>query len=209
MSYLALVRHGESEWNAMDLWTGWTDVSLSPKGHRQNQIAGRLLCAINFDVAFVSTLKRSVETLEDIKKTLKIEKIETHASAAINERDYGNFAGLNKIEVEEKYGRDLFDKWHRGWAYPLPHGETLKDVYARVVPYYKTTILPHLKANKNVLVSAHGNSLRALVKYLENIPDDQIAFLEIVTGEVYLYQIDPEGKIVEKQVLKPKVSTNS
>lgn len=200
MALLALIRHGESQWNAIDLWTGWTDIALSEKGHRENRAAAETLRGINWDVAFQSSLVRSHETLNDIKGVLGLQNIQTISSAALNERDYGNFDGLNKVEIAEKYGQELYDKWHRGWDYPLPHGETLKDVYDRVVPYYQAEILPLLIGNKNVLVSAHGNSLRALVKYLDDIPDDQIGFLEIPTGQVLLYQLDPNGKVLSKEV---------
>lgn len=205
MAFLALVRHGESEWNALELWTGWTDILLTEKGHREAKAAAEFLRNIKWDVAFQSSLIRSHETLTDIEETLGIKNIETVSDAALNERDYGNFDGMHKIEVEEKYGEDLYRKWHRGWDYPLPHGETLKDVYNRVVPYYQKEILPRLKDNKNVLVSAHGNSLRALVKYLDNIPDNEIGFLEIPTGQVLLYQIDSGGKVISKEVKKTDV----
>lgn len=200
MAYLALVRHGESEWNALDLWTGWTDIPLTEKGHREARAAAEALRKIQWDVAFQSDLIRSHQTLGDIKEVLGLQNIQTISSPAIKERDYGNFDGLNKVEVEEKYGRELFNKWHRGWDYPLPHGETLKDVYNRVVPFYKFNILPLLMDNKNILVSAHGNSIRALEKYLDNIPDDEVKFLEIPTGTVLLYQIDSKGKVLSKEI---------
>lgn len=205
MAFLALVRHGESEWNAIDLWTGWTDIAVSEKGHRENKAAAQVLAGIKWDVAFQSALVRSHETLDDIKEVLGLQNIQTISDKALNERDYGNFDGMNKVEIQEKYGEELYQKWHRGWDYPLPHGETLKMVFERVVPYYKREILPLLTDNKNVLVSAHGNSLRALVKYLDNIPDDQIGFLEIPTGQVLLYQIDSTGKVLSKEVKKAPV----
>lgn len=200
MAYLALIRHGASEWNDLDMWTGWTDIPLSEKGHRESKAVAEVLRGINWDVGFQSDLIRSHETLDDIKNVLGLQNLQTISDPAIKERDYGNFAGMNKIEVEEKYGEDLFQKWHRGWDYPVPHGETLKDVYNRVVPYYKTEILPMLTDNKNVIVSAHGNSLRALEKYLDNVPDDQVKFMEIPTGTVLLYQIDKSGNVLSKEV---------
>lgn len=205
MAHLALVRHGESEWNALDLWTGWTDISLSEKGRREAREAGELLGGIKWDMAFESGLVRSHETLDEIKGVLRLSNLPTISNHALDERDYGNFTGMNKAEVEEKYGYEMFDKWHRGWDYPLPHGETLKDVYARVIPYYEQTILPQLEGGKNVIVSAHGNSLRALVKYLDDIPDDQVRFLEIALGEVYLYEISVDGKVVGREIRKNKV----
>lgn len=200
MAYLALVRHGESEWNALGIWTGWTDVSLTDKGRQEAQKAAEHLRGIKWDAVFVSGLKRSVETLEEIKKVLALQNVAVSADLALNERDYGNFTGLKKAEVEKKYGRDLFNRWRRGWDYPLPHGETLKDVYRRVVPYYETEILPLLKRGKNVIVSAHGNSLRALVKYLDNISDKGVSRLEIKTGGVILYQVDASGRVTGKEI---------
>ena len=200
MAYLALVRHGESEWNALELWTGLADVSLTEKGRREARLAGEVLNGIKWDMAFQSGLKRSHETLDEIKGVLGLTDLPTVTDHSLDERDYGNFAGMNKVEVEAKYGYDLFDKWHRGWDYPLPHGETLKDVYNRVVPYYTDAILPRLKEGKNIIVSAHGNSLRALVKFLDNISDDQIHLLNISLGQVYLYQIDQEGRVRNKEI---------
>lgn len=202
MAFLALIRHGESEWNALDLWTGWTDVKLSPKGIRECQVAAESLRGIKWDIAFESGLVRSKQTLEEIEKTLGI-RLPVKSSHALDERDYGNFDGMHKSEVEAEYGEDLYQKWHRGWDYPVPHGETLKDVYERVIPYYIKIIKPHLEKGENVLISAHGNSLRALVKYLDKIPSQDIPYLEIATGEVYIYKIDDVGKVVSKKIKKP------
>ncbi len=202
MAHLALIRHGESEWNALELWTGWTDVSLTDKGLRECRAAAEELRGIHWDFAFVSGLKRSQQTLDEIEKTLKI-KLPQKADHALDERDYGNFDGMNKYEIEEKYGEEMFRKWHRGWDEPLPHGETLKQVYERAIPYYRENVLPMLEQGKNVIISAHHNSLRALVKFLENIPDDEIPYLEIATGEVYIYQLDAAGRVVSKVIKKP------
>lgn len=203
MAYLALIRHGESEWNALDMWTGWDDISITEKGRRQAREVGLKLRGIKWDLAFQSDLKRSHETLDEIKSVLGQPDLETITSVALKERDYGNFAGMNKVEVEVKYGEDLFNKWHRGWDYPLPHGETLKDVYNRVIPYYLSEILPGLKEGKNTIVSAHGNSLRALVKFLEDIPDDQIHLLEIPVGKALFYEVSSGGKAKPISSLTP------
>lgn len=200
MAILALVRHGESEWNAKGLWTGLIDVSLSEIGRQEAEQAGNLLKDISFQFAFTSKLKRSKETLSEIKKVLHIENIPIQENTALNERDYGELTGKNKWHLKDLYGEEKFKEIRRGWNVPIPKGETLKDVYDRVVPYYTTQILPLLKMGKNVLVTAHGNSLRALVKFLEGILDDQIPFLEIPTGEVYVYTIDAKGAIVSKEV---------
>jgi 2,3-bisphosphoglycerate-dependent phosphoglycerate mutase len=200
MAYLALVRHGESEWNTLGLWTGWRDVALTEKGHAEARQAAEALDGIKLDVAYTSKLQRARQTLDDVTATLGIRDLPVIEDAALNERDYGDLTAKNKWDVQKEYGEEQFLKWRRSWDYPVPGGETLKDVYARVAPYYDQHILPDLKAGKNVIVAAHGNSLRALVKHLENIPDDEIASLEIGTGEVYLYEVDPTGKIISKTI---------
>ncbi len=200
MAYLVLVRHGESEWNAQGLWTGWRDVSLNEKGREEARRAADALRDVKLDVGYTSKLIRAQQTLDEIKQALGVPNLPVVEDAALNERDYGDLTAKNKWEVEKEYGADQFLKWRRSWDYPVPGGETLKDVYARVAPYYDQHLLPDLKAGKNVIVAAHGNSLRALVKHLENIPDDAIPSLEIGTGEVYVYQVDPTGKIVAKEI---------
>ncbi len=200
MAYLVLVRHGESEWNALGLWTGWRDIPLTEKGREEERRAAQALRDIPFDLAFTSKLVRAQQTLDEIKRELHLEDLPTIEDAALNERDYGDLTAKNKWQVEKEYGTEQFLKWRRSWDYPVPGGETLKDVYARVAPFYERYILPELRAGKNVLVAAHGNSLRALVKHLEQIPDDEIPKLEIGTGEVYVYQVDPDGRIVSKEI---------
>ncbi len=200
MAYLVLVRHGESEWNALGLWTGWRDIPLTEKGREEARRAAQALRDIPFDLAFTSKLVRAQQTLDEIKRELHLEDLPTIEDAALNERDYGDLTAKNKWQVEKEYGTEQFLKWRRSWDYPVPGGETLKDVYARVAPFYERYILPELRAGKNVLVAAHGNSLRALVKHLEQIPDDEIPKLEIGTGEVYVYQVDPDGRIVSKEI---------
>ncbi len=199
MAYLVLVRHGESVWNAQGLWTGLTDISLSLEGREEARIAAEEIKDINFQLAFTSVLTRAKETLEEMEKVLGVQ-LPTIENAALNERDYGDYTGKNKWQVKKDLGEEAFLNLRRSWDYPVPNGESLKDVYSRAVPYYQQSILPELKAGKNVLVSAHGNSLRALVKYLDNIPDSQIAELEIPTGQVLVYQVDQNGKITSKQI---------
>jgi 2,3-bisphosphoglycerate-dependent phosphoglycerate mutase len=200
MAYLALVRHGESEWNALGLWTGWRDVSLTDTGREEARRAAEALRDVRFDVAYTSKLVRAHQTLDEIKQELETPDLGTVEAVELNERDYGDLTAKNKWDVQKEYGDEQFQKWRRSWDYPVPGGETLKDVHARVAPYYDQHILPDLKAGKNVIVAAHGNSLRALVKHLENVPDDQIPLLEIGTGEVYVYDVDPSGKIVSKDI---------
>jgi 2,3-bisphosphoglycerate-dependent phosphoglycerate mutase len=200
MAYLVLVRHGQSEWNAQGLWTGWRDVPLSSEGFAEARRAGEALRDIPLDLGYTSALTRAQQTLDEIKRTLGREDLPVIADPALNERDYGDLTGKNKWKILEEYGEEQFLKWRRSWDYPVPGGETLKDVYARVVPYYEHKILPQLREGRNVIIAAHGNSLRALVKYLENISDADIPKLEIGTGEVYIYQVDPQGRIVGKEI---------
>ncbi len=184
MSYLVLVRHGESEWNAKGLWTGLKDIGLTEKGRQEAREAAEKIKDIKFDLAFTSVLKRAKETLEEMN--IKVPVME---NAALNERDYGIYTGKNKWEVKKEIGEEAFLKLRRSWDFQVLGGESLKDVYNRVVPYYKEHILPELKKGKNVLVSAHGNSLRALVKFLNKISDNDITKLEIPFGKPLIYQI--------------------
>lgn len=198
MAYLVLVRHGESTWNKVNAWTGLTDISLDEEGRDIARKDGEFLKDISFDIAFTSALRRAQQSLEEIKGV--VGEIPTTEAAALNERDYGDLTGKNKLEMEELYGEEQYIKWRRSWDYPVPNGESLKDVYERVVPFYQEKILPEIKEGKNILVVAHGNSLRALVKFLENISDQDIPNLEIGTGEIYIYEIDPGGKIINKDI---------
>lgn len=198
MAKLVLVRHGESTWNAIGAWTGLTDISLDEKGKDLARKDGELLKNILFQIAFTSKLRRAQQSLDEIKRVLG--SIPTIEDSAINERDYGDLTGRNKLEVEKEYGQEQYLRWRRSWDYPIPNGETLKDVYERVVPYFKEKILPQLKNGKNILVVAHGNSLRALIKYLENISDEKISNLELATGEIYIYNMDETGKIIDKEI---------
>lgn len=201
MSKLILIRHGESEYNAQDIWCGWTDIPLSEKGREEAKEAGEKIKNIQIDEVFVSDLIRSKQTWEEIAKVLNLENLKTIEAWEIKERNYGDLTGLNKYKVKEKYGDEQWLKWRRGWNESIKNGETLKDVYDRVVPFYEKNILSLLEQGKNVLVSAHGNSLRALVKYLDEIPDEKISFLEIPTGTVYFYDLDSKGKIIGKEIL--------
>ena len=199
MAYLVLVRHGESEWNAKGLWTGWTDVNLSENGRMEAKKAGEALKDIHLDVAYTSALKRAQQTLEEIQGVLGT-NIEPTADKALNERSYGDFTGKNKWEVKEQVGEEEFQRIRRSWDYPPANGESLKMVYDRVLPYYQSEIEPKLKEGKNTIIAAHGNSLRALIKYLENVSDQDITTLELATGGLYVYQIDSEGKVTSKEV---------
>jgi len=200
MAYLVLVRHGQSKWNATGQWTGWTDIGLTAKGKAEARTAAKSLSGIKFDAVFSSCLWRAQETTHEILAQLGQPNTPIACSPDLNERDYGDLTGKNKWQVRDEYGEKQFDLWRRGWNVPIPGGETLKDVYERAVPYYVKNILPQLEDGKNILISAHGNSLRALVKYLDNISDEDVSNLEIGTGEVYVYDISAEGKIRSKEI---------
>jgi 2,3-bisphosphoglycerate-dependent phosphoglycerate mutase len=202
MAYLVLVRHGQSEWNALGKWTGWQDVSLTDQGRAEAQEAAKALelSGVDLHKAYTSKLKRAQQTLDEIKNHLDKTDIETVQHTALNERHYGDYTGMNKWEAQKSMGDEAFLKVRRAWDHPLPNGETLKDVHGRVMPYYESTILADLKNGKNVIIAAHGNSLRALVKHLESIPDNEIHKLEIGTGEVYMYEIDSNGNVVAKNI---------
>ncbi|KKT73299.1 MAG: 2,3-bisphosphoglycerate-dependent phosphoglycerate mutase [Microgenomates group bacterium GW2011_GWA2_44_7] len=200
MSTLVLVRHGISEYNKKGLWTGWINVELSPEGYEEARRAGGTIKDIQFNHGYSPDLKRCTETLQEIKKVINQKDLVTTIHPALRERNYGQLAGKNKWKIKEEYGDAQFMKWRRGWDEPIPDGESLKDVYNRLIPYYQQHIEPKLKNNKNILISGSGNSLRALVKYLEQIPNDQIAKLEIGTGEVYIYEINPHGTITSKEI---------
>lgn len=202
MAYLILVRHGESEWNEKGLWTGWTDVGLTEKGKEEAKKAAHEIKDVPVDVAFTSDLKRAHDTLTIILHELGKDQITVTVAPELKEKSYGDLAGKNKWELKEKYGEEQWMKWRRAWNEPIPNGETLKIVYERVVPYYTDHILPLLEQGKNVIVAAHGNSIRALLKYLESISDEDIAGIEFPTGTALIFQIDEKGTIISKTVRK-------
>ena len=199
MAYLILVRHGKSVWNATGQWTGWTDVGLNEEGIAEAKRAGDAIRDIEIHKAHASDLKRAQETLDHIKTTLG-KSVKTDTDPALRERNFGIYTGKNKWQVKEQVGEAEFQKIRRGWDHLIPEGESLKDVYARVVPYFEKNILPDLKKGKNTLVVAHGNSLRALMKKLDNISDAAICDLEVGLGEVHCYTFDEKGKIVGKEI---------
>lgn len=199
MAQLILVRHGMSEWNKKGVWTGQTDVELTPEGYAEAARAAQAIAGIQIDKAYVSNLERAEETFECMEIVLH-KDIPEERSAALDERDYGDYTGKNKWEVEKQVGEQRFDQIRRGWDVCVPGGETLKDVYERIVPYFEQKILPDLKAGKNVLVVAHGNSLRALIKRLEHISDEDVCNIELGVGSVYAYTFDKEGNMTGKEV---------
>lgn len=200
MAYLILVRHGESLWNAQGLWTGLTNIPLSEKGKQEAKDAAEKIENLPVDEVITSILSRAIDTGTIILETLGKSDIPVIQNKAINERDYGDFTGKNKWEIQKEVGEKQFMVIRRSWDFQIPNGESLKQVYDRVIPFYQSTILSKLKEGKNILVSAHGNSLRALIKYLENISDTDIPNLELPTGGIYVYQIDQNGKVTSKEI---------
>lgn len=200
MAYLILVRHGQSEWNLLKKWTGWTDIELSDQGREEAKKAAELLRDITIHKAHTSDLKRAQETLDIILKELGHTDIDVKKAHQIKERHYGDLTGMNKDEARVNFGEEKFKLYRRSWDVPPPNGESLKDTYDRAIPYYEQEILKDLKEGHNVLVAAHGNSLRAIVKYLENIPDDKISELEIGTGVIHVYEMDENGEILNKEI---------
>ncbi len=199
MARLILVRHGKSEWNEKGLWTSLTDVDLIEEGVLEARRAGAAISEVPVHRAHTSMLKRAQQTLHHIEEVLG-HVLEITIHPALNERNYGIYTGKNKWQVKEEIGEAEFLKLRRGWDVHIPEGESLKDVYARVAPYYETVILDDIKNGSNTLVVAHGNSLRALVKRVENIPDENISDIEIGTGEVYMYDFDSTGNVLSKEI---------
>jgi 2,3-bisphosphoglycerate-dependent phosphoglycerate mutase len=200
MATLILIRHGKSEYNKLGLWTGWTDVSLIEEGLEEARLAGDAIKDIALDMVHVSNLKRTHETWREIQRVIGRDDLSVKESEALKERSYGIHTGKNKWDVKKEIGEEAFRKIRRGWNVPIPEGETMKDVHDRAVPYYKAHILPELRAGKNVLIVGHGNTLRALVKYLERMDDNGVSDLEFGTGEVYLYDINSKGEIRGKEI---------
>lgn len=203
---LVLVRHGESEWNLLGKWTGWTDVSITEKGANDAKKMGELLEGIHFDSIYTSKLKRTVETMENVLVTQGQAGAPYEAVEALNERDYGDYTGLNKWEVKEKLGEEKFNAIRRNYDEPIPNGENLHMVYDRVVPWYREVIVPKLLAGENVLLVAHGNSIRALVKYIESISDEGISHFEMVFGTILEYTVDNDGKMVDRTELHTEIT---
>lgn len=197
---LVISRHTESEWNVLGKWTGLTDVNLTEKGHGEARKVGELLKGIVFDAVYTSEQKRTHQTLAGIMTGSEHDAaVPHHKRAHVNERDYGDLTGKNKWEVKEEIGEEAFHGIRRGWDYPVPGGETLKDVHGRVVPFFDAEILPRLRGGENILLVAHGNSIRALIKHLEDIHESQIADVEMGFGEVLFYHIKSTGELHKKE----------
>jgi 2,3-bisphosphoglycerate-dependent phosphoglycerate mutase len=197
---LVLVRHGESEWNLKNLFTGWKDVDLTQNGIAEARAAGRKLKAqgISFDIAFTSALIRAQRSLDLMLEEMGLTKIPVLRDQALNERDYGELSGLNKDDARAKWGAEQVHLWRRSYDVAPPGGESLKDTAARVLPYYIQEILPAVLQGKRVLVSAHGNSLRALVMVLERLSGAGIVKREIATGVPLIYRLNADSTVADK-----------
>jgi len=204
MATLILVRHGQSKWNLENRFTGWIDVPLTEAGRAEATKAGQLIrdIKIKFDVAYTSVLVRATETLDIILSILEQKGIPIIKNQALNERHYGELQGLNKDEMRKKFGESQVKLWRRSYDVAPPGGESLKDTAARTIPFFESRILSDLKAGKNVLVCAHGNSLRSIVMHLDGLTKEQVLALEIPTGVPIRYEIRPDGTVASKEILK-------
>ncbi|MBL4756784.1 MAG: 2,3-bisphosphoglycerate-dependent phosphoglycerate mutase [Rhizobiales bacterium] len=201
---LVLVRHGQSEWNLKNLFTGWKDVGLTEKGIEEAKAAGARMAGegMQFDLAYTSKLERAQKTLDLILEAIGQPELETIEDEALNERDYGDLVGLNKDDARKKWGDEQVHIWRRSYDIPPPGGESLKDTAARVLPYYLTKILPDVMAGKRVIVAAHGNSLRALVMVLEGLGPDEITSVNLGTGVPLVYRLGDDTRVLEKRILE-------
>lgn len=201
---LVLVRHGQSEWNEKNLFTGWADVDLTERGIEEAHKAAQALKerGLKFDEAFTSDLIRAQHTLDIILEDLGQTEIPVTRDKALNERDYGNLVGMNKDEARQRWGEEQVHIWRRSYDVRPPGGESLKDTAERAVPYFEKHILPKVEAGENVLVSAHGNSLRAIIMWLEKLSPEEVLKLELETGVPILYELNEKGEIARKEVLE-------
>ncbi len=198
MATLVLVRHGQSQWNLENKFTGWVDVDLTPKGESEAKAAGQKLKGIKFDKAYTSDLKRAQKTLQLILGEIGQSKLPIEKDKALNERHYGDLQGLDKAATAKKYGDEQVHIWRRSYDIAPPNGESLKDTAARTLPYFNSKIVPEVKAGKNILVAAHGNSLRSIVMDLEKLTKEQVLELNLETGVPVIYEIDTKGKVTRQ-----------
>jgi 2,3-bisphosphoglycerate-dependent phosphoglycerate mutase len=203
---LVLVRHGQSQWNLENRFTGWVDVPITPLGAEEAHRAGRELKGIAFDMAFTSDLKRAQQTLEIMLGELGCPGLRTERDRALNERHYGDLQGLDKAETAKKFGDAQVHIWRRSYDVRPPGGESLQDTAERTLPYFKAKILPEAAACKNVLVSAHGNSLRAIVMELDALSREQVMALNIDTCRPIIYEIGPNGSVLKKSATSTKAA---
>jgi 2,3-bisphosphoglycerate-dependent phosphoglycerate mutase len=200
---LVLARHGQSEWNLKNLFTGWKDPGLTDLGIEEARNAGRRLkeMGVQFDIAFTSDLSRAQRTCKLILEEIGQPDLKTIADQALNERDYGDLSGLNKDDARARWGEEQVHVWRRSYDVPPPGGESLKDTVARVLPYYIREILPRVMRGERVLVAAHGNSLRALVMVLDGLTSETIPSLELATGIPLVYNLNEDTTVAAKKVL--------
>ncbi len=200
---LVLVRHGQSEWNLKNLFTGWRDVDLTEQGHAEALAAGEKLKArgLKFDIAFTSSLQRAQKTCQHILDVVGQNTLKTIRNEALNERDYGDLSGLNKDDARAKWGEEQVHVWRRSYAVSPPGGESLRDTGARVWPYYMHVMQPYVLRGNTVLVAAHGNSLRALIMALDGMSGDEIVKLELGTGVPIVYRLNADSTVASKAVL--------
>ncbi len=200
---LVLVRHGQSEWNLKNLFTGWRDPGLTEQGVAEAKRAGALLKAegLKFDVAFTSLLSRAQRTLSLVLGEMGQEGVETLTSQALNERDYGDLSGLNKDDARAKWGEEQVHVWRRSYDIPPPGGESLRDTVARTLPYYNQEILPRVLRNETTIVTAHGNSLRALIMVLEKLSPEGIMKREVLTGVPMVYRLRTDSTVEDRRDL--------
>ena len=201
---LVLVRHGQSEWNLKNLFTGWRDVGLTDKGREEARAAGEKLKArgLKFDIAFTSAPTRAQKTCEIMLDVLGQSDLRTTRDQALNERDYGDLAGLDKDDARKKWGEEQVHVWRRSYDVPPPGGESLRDTGARVWPYYLHEMQPHVLGGKTMLVAAHGNSLRALIMALDGLSPDEVVKLELGTGVPIVYQLNADSSVASREVLE-------
>ncbi len=202
MAQLCLLRHGESLWNEEDRFTGWVDVPLTDVGRKQAEKAGESIKkeGLQFQVAYTSVLNRAIETLEIVMKTIQ-QNIPVIKDSALNERMYGDLQGLNKEDTAKKYGDQQVHIWRRSYDIKPPNGESLEDTQNRTIPFFMNCVMTDIKEGKNVLVVAHGNSLRSIVMYLDKLSKEQVLSLELPTGLPIIYSIDPNGGVTSKKEL--------
>ena len=201
---LVLVRHGQSEWNLKNLFTGWRDPGLTTQGHDEAKEAGRKLAArgLKFDIAYTSALARAQVTCQHILDAVGQPDLETVRDQALNERDYGDLSGLNKDEARRKWGEEQVHVWRRSYDVPPPGGESLRDTGARVWPYYMHVVQPHVLRGETVLVAAHGNSLRALIMALDGLSGEAVVKVELGTGVPIVYRLNADSTVASKEILQ-------
>jgi 2,3-bisphosphoglycerate-dependent phosphoglycerate mutase len=199
MGQLILLRHGQSQWNLENRFTGWTDVPLTPQGEKDVATAASHLKEFHFDIGFTSRLQRAQKSLDIILTTLNQKGIPVVQDSALNERHYGDLQGLNKAEIAEKYGQEKVTLWRRSYDVPPPGGESIKDCCYRVLPFFKWTILPRVYAGNTVLVAASGNSLRPMIQYLDKLDDEATGKMEIGLTTPYIYTFEGE-QVTKKEI---------